>query len=153
MRHHHLNIAFRTRGGRAPGKELGLGHVYRCINLSYFLKRNKLFFLLEDFGGARKIVRENGIKKILSLKPEINLKLDIQQTVAFIHTNKIDVLIIDSYKVKPRYLAEVKKYVKVVLISDLRNIDYSADLVVNGFIGFDNQTLINKYGSKCLLGP
>lgn len=32
----------------------------------------------------------------------------------------------------------MRKHVKTVVISDLKKIDYQADLIVNGFIGFKN---------------
>jgi spore coat polysaccharide biosynthesis predicted glycosyltransferase SpsG len=41
----------------------------------------------------------------------------------------------------------------VVVISDLKNIEYNSDLVIDGFIGFDNKISTNKFKTKCLLGP
>ena len=54
------NILIRTAGGRGKGKEIGLGHIYRVINLSNELKNNKIYFSLEDFGGAKEILKKNG---------------------------------------------------------------------------------------------
>tara|TARA_B000000460_G_C21366894_1_gene327886 strand:- start:5 stop:712 length:708 start_codon:yes stop_codon:yes gene_type:complete len=47
----------------------------------------------------------------------------------------------------------MRKHVKTVVISDIRKIDYDADLVINGFIGFENTITKNKFGIRCLLGP
>jgi spore coat polysaccharide biosynthesis predicted glycosyltransferase SpsG len=41
----------------------------------------------------------------------------------------------------------------VVVISDLKNIEYNSDLVIDGFIGFDNKIRTNKFKTKCLLSP
>ena len=43
-----MKIVFRTSGGRIPKRELGLGHIYRCINLSKELTSHKITFLIED---------------------------------------------------------------------------------------------------------
>ena len=53
------SILFRTAGGSALNKELGLGHVFRCINLAKSLKGNKIKFLIEDYGSVKKILNIN----------------------------------------------------------------------------------------------
>ena len=35
----------------------------------------------------------------------------------------------------------------------MKNIEYDSDLVINGFIGFNNKIKTNKFKIKCLLGP
>lgn len=148
-----LKILFRTAGGRAPKKELGLGHVYRCLNLAHYLKTNELHFLIEDYGGVKKILNKKKIDRISYLKNEIPYRDDIKKTLSYIEKNRIDVIIIDKYKVAEKYVRDVRKYVKTVLISDLKIINYPADLIVNGFIGYKNHIQKNKFRSKCLLGP
>ena len=44
-----LNILIRTAGGKETNQELGLGHIYRSLNLGKELRPNKINFLLEDF--------------------------------------------------------------------------------------------------------
>jgi len=148
-----LKILIRTGGGRAPKKELGLGHVFRCINLAHYLKSNQIHFLIEDYGGVKKILNKKKYYRISFLKKEIDYKSDIRETLSYIEKNKIDVLIIDKYKIAEKFVKAVRKHVKTVLISDLKIIDYPADLIVNGFIGYKNQIRRNKFGTKCLLGP
>jgi len=148
-----VNILFRTAGGKETKQELGLGHIYRCLNLAKELKPNKINFLLEDFGGARRIIEQKGFKNIKSLKKNIQLIEDIKITKKNLEEKKIDLLIVDRYHMKLNYLKIIKKYVKLVVISDLYNTEYPADLVVNGFVGFKNEIKVNSYNSKCLLGP
>jgi len=148
-----LNILIRTSGGRAPKEELGMGHVYRCLNLVSSLKFNTINFLLEDYGDAKKVIKLRGFRNIKVLKKGINLKEDIKITKNFIQKKKIDLVIVDKYHVKTQYLKEIKKITKLVVIADLYNINFPADLVVNGFIGFKNTIKKNSLGSKCLLGP
>lgn len=148
-----MKILFRTSGGRALKKQLGLGHIYRCINLAINLRPNKMYFLIEDYGGVKKILGESGFRNIFYLKKEIGVNSDIDETVRHIIRKKIDVLIIDKYCVTSKYLQEVRRFAKIVIISDLKKIDYSADLVINGFIGFDDKVIVNRYDSRCLVGP
>lgn len=148
-----MKILFRTSGGMK--KDLGLGHIYRCLNLSHYIKRsNDLHFMIEDYGNVEQIIKEKGYENIISLKKDIPIKFDIAKTIQYILNKKIDVVIIDKYKINKQYVEKIKKFVKVILITGLRNnIDYDADLIVNGFIGYKNKIVRNKYGTKCLLGP
>ena len=153
LRQKRLRILFRTAGGRAPQKELGLGHVYRCINLSECLAKADKFFLVENYGGIENILAKRRIKNVKFLNTEIDIKSDIAQTVQYIKEKQIDVVIVDKYKIGLRYLQGIKKYARIVFISDLYKIDFPVDLVVNGFIGFNNKISKNHYSTKCLLGP
>ena len=146
-------ILFRTSGGRIREKELGLGHVFRCINLGYQLKSHQIQFLIEDYGSVFPLLHENGFKKIFNLIPGISVNDDIKKTVEHILKNKITILIIDKYGLTNLYVKTLKKIVRVVVISDLKNIEYDSDLVINGFIGFNNKIKTNKFKIKCLLGP
>ena len=146
-------ILIKTAGGKAPKKELGMGHIYRAINIAKNLKDQEIFFLVEDFGSASKIIKKNNFKNILKIKKNINQKEDLKITKNFIQKNKIDILIIDKFNIKNKFIKNVSEIVKTVVISDLKNFQYYGDLVINGFIGFSNQITYNKYGTKCLLGP
>lgn len=148
-----LNILFRTGGGTGHGKELGFGHIYRCINLAKSLKYNNIHFLVEDFGDAKNILIKNKYSNINLLKNDIDLKSDIEKSIKYLNDEKIDILIIDRYKINKKYASEMKKYVKTVMIADLREMDFDVDLVINGFIGFKNEIIKNKYNTKCMLGP
>lgn len=147
-----MKILFRTSGGSNPKNELGMGHIYRCINLSTQLKPHKIIFLIEDFGSVTKALRKNNLRTT-KLIPGINDKEDVKKTIECIDKNQIDVLIIDKYGLTNNYVNALRKKVKVVVITDLRNIQYNADLIINGFIGYDNSISFNKYKTRCLLGP
>ncbi len=148
-----LKILFRVSGGPIPEKEIGFGHVYRSMNLASKLKNNKIFFLIEDYGKVKEILHENDYKNTYSIKNKGDVNSDIRQTSEIISKKNIDILIIDMYKINTDYLSHVRKFTKVVIITDLDHKDYHADLIVNGFIGFKNKTIKNKYGDKCLVGP
>ena len=146
-------ILFRTSGGRTPKKELGLGHIFRCINLSDQFQNHEIQFLIEDYGSVSSVLKNHGFKNIFKLNSGISDDLDIKQTSDYILKNKIDLLIVDKYGLTNKYVQAVKKLVKTVVISDLKNISYDADLIINGFIGFHNKIFYNKFNIKCCLGP
>tara|TARA_Y100000741_G_scaffold54785_1_gene37778 strand:- start:359 stop:1360 length:1002 start_codon:yes stop_codon:yes gene_type:complete len=147
-----MKILFRTSGGRIPKKQLGLGHIYRCINLSKEFSSHKIIFLIEDYGSVSTLLKEQNLRCI-KLKPGLSEKIDIQKTLKIIENQKIDLVIADKYGLTNNFVKTIKQATKIVVISDLKNIDYNANLVVNGFIGYKNKITRNKYGTKCLLGP
>ena len=152
MKQKKLKILFRTSGGRAVKKQLGLGHINRCVSLSKFFKNCEIYFLIEDYGGVVEFIKQSKIKNIVKLRNNIDLESDIKETFSQIISKNIDILIVDKYDIKIKYLHKLKNSAKIVVISDLKKIDYPADLVVNGFVGFKNKKTTNKFGSKCLLG-
>ena len=69
-----LRILFRTSGGSAKNRELGTGHIFRTINLSKKFEKDKKIFLIEDYGGVKKILQNNNISNIKFLKPDLSAK-------------------------------------------------------------------------------
>ena len=154
MKQKKIKILFRTYGGKVSNRQTGLGHIFRSINLSYYLKHNAdLHFLVEDYGGAKKIFNEYGFTQISSLRKNISLECDIKKTIQYIHNNNIDILIIDKHKTDIKYLKVLRKIVKTVIITDLKNIHLPVDILVNGYIGLENKKYKNDNDSLCLLGP
>ena len=153
MKKQQLNILFRTSGGQAKNKQLGFGHIFRCINLAQELSKNNIFFLVEDYGQAKKPIINSGFKQIFSLRQNSNFEDDLKKTINIIKKENINILIIDKYKTQKRYVKKLRNYVKVVYISDLEKIEFPADLIFNGYIGFSNKILYNKFGTKCFIGP
>ena len=147
-----IKILFRTGGGKEKNQQLGLGHIYRTMNLGGNFKKNNVYFLIEDFGGVKKILNENGFKKIQTMKKK-SLIADYNITKKAVVDNKIDVVVVDRYNIKPIYVKKLSKFVKTVIITDLKNIQYESALLVNGFVGFNSKKIINKFKTKCLVGP
>lgn len=148
-----MNILFRTSGGSAPGKELGTGHIFRCINLSQQFKEHKIFFLIEDYGGIKKIFKEKNFSNVEFLKSNISIKEDYQKTLKTIEKKKIDLVIVDKIYTPKMYLQKLKKEIFTVYICDQFEYEYPASMIINGFVGLKNEIKSNKYHSKCLLGP
>ena len=148
-----MKILFRTSGGTSNQQELGTGHIFRCINLAKQFKKSNIFFLVEDFGGIKEIFEKNNFKNIIFLKPQLSKKNDIKKTLKEVKKEKIDIVIVDKLGINKSYLTEIRKNISTVYIADLLEYEFSADLIINGFLGFKNSRIKNKYGSTCLLGP
>ena len=123
-----MKILFRTSGGRIPKKQLGLGHIYRCINLSKELSSHDVLFLIEDFGSVSSLLKEKNLSHI-KLKPNLSEVSDIQKTLEVIEEHKIELVVVDKYGLTNRYAKAIKKVTKLVIISDLRNIEYSGNFI------------------------
>lgn len=142
-----------TAGGKAKQKQLGMGHIYRTLNLVEHLKKtNTIYFLIEDHGGAKKIIRKKRFKTLL-FKKNLTVISRITNTLDIITKYKIDGVIIDWNEIGEKFVHEIRKHIKTIFITDMKNKEIDADIVVNGFIGFKNSIIKNKYNSKCLLGP
>jgi spore coat polysaccharide biosynthesis predicted glycosyltransferase SpsG len=148
-----LKILFRTSGGTARNKELGTGHIFRSINLAKQFSNHKKIFLVEDYGGVKKILQDNNISNIKFLKPDIPINEDYEKTMKIIKKEKIDLIIIDKIYTPKIYIKKLKKEIFTVYITDLFDYEFPANVVVNGFVGLKNEITSNKYNSKCLIGP
>jgi len=148
-----INILFRTSGGIAPNKELGFGHVYRCINLAKKILNSKIFFVIEDHGQVKKLLIKNNFENIFNLKKDINVDEEITELIKIIKKKSIDIIIFDKYKINKKILKEINEISKTVYITDLIKNEFPVDLVINGFVGYENQISYNKSKTKCLLGP
>lgn len=126
--------------------------MYRCVNLSQQIRGVNAYFLIEDYGNVRKMLLQEGFQNIYTLKNN-KLGFDIKKTLEIVKRENIDIVIADRYGLKKTYVKEIRKHVKMVCISDLGIIDFPADLVINGFIGFKNGIVSNHYGVRCLVGP
>jgi len=148
-----LRILFRTSGGSVPNKELGTGHIFRTINLSRQFKGQQKFFLVEDYGGVKKILKENKISNIKFLNPNISVKDDYETTMKIINEKKIDLVIVDKIYTSKNYLQKLKNKIFTIYVADQFEYEYPVNMVVNGFIGLKNSIKKNRYNSKCLIGP
>jgi UDP-2,4-diacetamido-2,4,6-trideoxy-beta-L-altropyranose hydrolase len=147
-------ILFRTGGGKAKNRQLGLGHIFRVINLAKELdKYYEIHFLIEDFGGVEEILKNHNFSNIKKLPKNVNLEKDLAFSYSIIEKINPKILIVDHYGVKNKYLSIMRKKIKTVLITDLKKFNFDADLIINGFIGFNNKKFKNKFSAKCLIGP
>lgn len=146
-------IIFRASGGNAPGKDFGMGHVYRCLNLAEKLQDYSILFLMENYQAGVDVVRSRGydikVTPVLSAPQE-----EISALAEASKETKPEFIIIDKYKMPDQVFSAARQLKsKVIAISDLDRIDLDADIVIDGFIGLSSGEVKNKYGAKCYVGP
>jgi len=152
----YMNIVFRADAS----KELGIGHIMRCLALSEELIRreNTCYFLsrLENDDLISRI-KTNNIN-FNKLNGKTTLHQDLETLIKFSNNNSIDWVITDSYLINSDYVKTLKQHrFNVLSIDDTADIHYHSDIVLNQNIGAEKLKIsAEKYtvllqGSKYIL--
>ncbi len=131
-------IIFRTVGKR----EVGMGHVYRCLTLAYKLTGHEILFVADAGSnlGIERIKESNFPIRIVSDETEFeNLLADYQP----------DILVNDILDTDREYMQMVTKYAKrVVNFEDVGTGAKYADAVINALYEKGERLHNEYYGSK-----
>lgn len=136
-------IAFRADGG----KNVGMGHIMRCLSLAKAFRRNghKVYFFSQLNEGIEKVSSESfDVFQLPSVAHDTEgfyygnpaeLDKEAEEMVAMLNQYRIDVLVIDTYNVTQQYFLTLKPYVdKLVYIDDINKFAYPVDIIINGNI-------------------
>jgi len=128
------------------GKEIGLGHVTRCLSLAEAFKERGIDIALIINGG----------EEVLSVAPSAILldwlKDEKEAFSKFI--NDADYVVIDSYLAPERYYFKAyRRAERCLFIDDFKRFDYPGGIVLNGGISARKLGYQQKEGVKYLLGP
>ena len=123
-----VNILFRVDGNN----ELGLGHVYRCMNLAKEFKENvKIRFLMKEHTDVNALVGKQFEVDVIS--PDG--KNEFQKTSEVIEGFEPDIVITDLLRTSEKYLKHIKDSgVTLVTIDDLNEIKFCSDMIINGSV-------------------
>jgi len=139
-----MKIVFRTNGG----KNIGLGHIYRCLSLAKALegKKNISDITFISNNDSSEIIFKNSYNFILSNDFD---ETDIKQ----IKNQSPDVIIFDSYLADDEYLKQLKQITKLIIFDDNNDIYNSEipDRIINGNIHANKLNYSNKEAH--FLGP
>jgi len=139
-----MKIIFRTNGG----KNIGLGHLYRCVSLAEALnendKNNEIIFISNS--ETKRIIEENNFRFTESDK------FDTEDSEKIKKFNP-DIIIFDSYLADNEYLKILKRISKLIIFDDNNDIYDSSipDIIINGNIHAHNLNYFNK--KNHFLGP
>ncbi|TDX58935.1 UDP-2,4-diacetamido-2,4,6-trideoxy-beta-L-altropyranose hydrolase [Orenia marismortui] len=141
-------IAFRADGG----EEIGMGHMMRCLALAKaFPAGIKVYFITKDNQSVKALLKRKNIE-ILSIDKKLSINDEIKSVKELILSNKINILITDSYQIDREYLLKLKKVVgKLVSIHDSDPFIFPSDMIINGNIYASNLDY-NSKGAELLLG-
>ncbi|CQR70437.1 UDP-2,4-diacetamido-2,4,6-trideoxy-beta-L-altropyranose hydrolase [Sporomusa ovata DSM 2662] len=138
-----LRVAFRADGG----KNVGMGHIMRCLSLANAFRRDghKVYFFSKADAGIEVIQNEKfDVVRLPSVAQNTEgffygspaeLTAEAAAVVSWLHSQQIDVLVVDTYNVTNEYFQLLKPHVKkLAYIDDINKFSYAVDIIVNGNI-------------------
>ncbi|MBI5227904.1 UDP-2,4-diacetamido-2,4,6-trideoxy-beta-L-altropyranose hydrolase [Candidatus Micrarchaeota archaeon] len=112
-----MNFAFRTNANYAVGS----GHLRRCLTLASALKETapdaSIFFFTSGSGDYQKLISDGGFS-VVDLGSSLSIEEDLEETIATVSKNNIDILIVDNYSINVNYLRNLKPRVKLLVVFD-----------------------------------
>lgn len=128
------------------GKDLGFGHVTRCIGLYDAFKELRIKPALVING-------DRNIKNIVCRRKYYFFDWLQKNKKALRFINSVDIVVVDSYLAKPPFYKKTSSEVSVPLyFDDNKRISYPQGLVINGAIYAHNLNYPKKNNIRYLLG-
>jgi len=124
-------VVFRTGGG----KQVGFGHIRRCLSLAHALRSFKVdsMFILDGDTKAIDIVKSEGYPATLIDGD------DFAETSSEVRKSGARAVVVDSYSHPASYVTSLKlNGNRLVVLDDLANEFLPVDLVVNGTAGAED---------------
>lgn len=113
-------------------EKIAMGHMMRCISIALQLRKRGqeiLFILSEDY--ASDLLTSRGFPYICLDNAYCDKDLEIPVMMHCIASQKIKLLLIDSYEVTEKYMEQLRSSTKLAYIDDLNRFRYPADLIIN----------------------
>src|SRR5690554_2539245 len=135
------------------GFALGLGNIYRMIELARSLKESRDFhirFVTSSEAYIAELIRYNGFDALLA---------EYDKLIEVISEQSFELLIIDKLGIESDFIQSIKdkksKHFKTVIFGNCTSANQLADLVVNAVIGtdFSNKIYTDQSGTNYLTGP
>ena len=131
-------IIFRADGYR----ELGMGHIYRCLTLAYSLTGHEILFVTRED-------RQEGYEKLLASHMQVKTIECDEDFYQIISEWKPDVVVNDCLNTERKYVKELKKRVKrVVTLEDIGSGADVADATINALYEDDSKGENYYWGEK-----
>ena len=126
------NLAFRIN----LKENFGLGHLIRCLRIANIIKkRYQIYFVCDNLSEKSEIRKYLNSYKIINIYTKNNFfneKEDSKKFLSKFNQIKLDVVIVDDYRIgKIWHIAIKKKNSKLIVIDDLLNKKYHCDYYIN----------------------
>ena len=137
----------------------GTGHVMRCLALAQAWQRgggNVIFAMSRCALSLRERLHRERIE-VVDIEAEPGSDDDLRKTVVAVdlHLAHAEWIVVDGYHFRPKYLSELQKNNRILLIDDNAELDfYPADLVLNQNPHARPEMYANRESrTRVLLGP
>lgn len=141
-------------------REIATGHMMRCLAIAHAIKEQgePVTFLVADENPVE-LLKEHGFACVVlgtawdDLEGELPILLELAEKYG------INKLLVDHYRVTPRYLEELRKRVFLAYIDDLNTFHYPVDMLIcyaNYYKSFQYETHYpdaQEHRTQLLLGP
>lgn len=114
------------------GKEIGTGHVMRCLSIASALKergQEVLFVLADDEAAGLLAARRQEYTVLHTAYSRMEEELSL--LLPMLEEKRPDLLLVDSYFVTPDYLWQVGNYTKTAYVDDTFSFPHPVDVVIN----------------------
>lgn len=133
-------------------ERIATGHMIRCLSIAEALRElgEKVHFVMADAGGAN-FVLEKGFPYSVLESDWTRLEDELEQMKQLIRETKAEALLIDSYYVTKKYIAELRNVIKAVYIDDFAQESYPADVLIHYPIYAKEEAYRRRYQNEKLL--
>lgn len=114
------------------GKEIGTGHVMRCLSIASALQERgqEVLFVLADEEAAGLLTARKQAYTVLHTTYS-RMEEELSFLLPMLEEKRPDLLLVDSYFVTPYYLEQVGNYTKTAYVDDTFLFPYPVDVVIN----------------------
>lgn len=131
-------ILFRVDGYR----ELGMGHIYRCLTLAYNLTGHEILFVTRED-------RQEGYRKLLDSHMRVQAIANDEELYRIAEEWKPDVIVHDCLNTEREYILNLKNYAgRVVTLEDIGAGADVADAAINALYEDDSKGEHYYFGEK-----
>lgn len=129
---------------RVDGNEIiATGHIMRCLSIARQVEvlGGEVCFVLAD-GRPHELIARYGYSCDILDSQWDDLDQEINQMIAYIRKNQVEVLFLDTYYVTENYLKRLPEYTRIVYLDDLGSFIYPVHAVIN--YGVWSATMYNQ---------
>ena len=138
-------------------KQIGSGHIYRCLKIAKRIKIKKIYFFTNNFkGNFNFLIKSYKIFILKNNENKFNNNIDANETITYLKSIKEKkIFILDNYFHNLNYQKKISKYVnKLIIIDDYLKKNFCDMYINENFYSKKISTnLFLKKNCKKFIGP